>query len=75
MGMAILAFLSRGDDPEFGPYSGAISRSVDAIIKKQNEETGYIGSSMYNHGFATLALAEFYGMTNDRRMSAPWRPN
>lgn len=73
MGMAILAFLSRGDDPEFGPYSGAISRSVDAIIKKQNEETGYIGSSMYNHGFATLALAEFYGMTNDRRIGPALR--
>ena len=68
MGMAILAFLSRGDDPEFGPYSNAISRSVQAILKKQNQETGYIGSSMYNHGFATLALAEFYGMTNDQRI-------
>ena len=26
------------------------------------------GTSMYNHGFATLALAEYYGLTNDAKI-------
>ena len=63
--MAILAFLSRGDDPEFGTFSKALNKAVQQVLKQQNEVTGYIGTSMYNHGFATLALAEYYGLTND----------
>jgi hypothetical protein len=68
IGMAILAFLARGDDPEFGPYRLYVKRAMDFLLKQQNQETGYIGSSMYNHGFATLALAEAYGLTNDLRL-------
>jgi hypothetical protein len=66
--MAILAFLARGDDPEFGPYRLHVKRAMNFLLKQQNQETGYIGSSMYNHGFATLALAEAYGLTNDLRL-------
>ena len=68
VGIAILAFLARGDDPEFGPYRWHVKRAMNFLLKQQNQETGYIGSSMYNHGFATLALAEFYGVTNDLRI-------
>lgn len=68
VGMAILAFLARGDDPEFGPYRLHVKRAMNFLLKQQNQETGYIGSSMYNHGFATLALAEAYGLTNDLRL-------
>ena len=68
VGMAILAFLARGDDPEFGPYRLYVKRAMNFLLKQQNQETGYIGSSMYNHGFATLALAEAYGLTNDLRL-------
>ena len=68
VGMTILAFLARGDDPEFGPYRLYVKRAMDFLLKQQNQETGYIGSSMYNHGFATLALAEAYGLTNDLRL-------
>ena len=65
IGMAVLAFLSRGDDPEFGTFSKALNKAVQQVLKQQNGVTGYIGTSMYNHGFATLALAEYYGLTND----------
>lgn len=68
IGMATLAFLSRGDDPEFGSYSASLIKAVNAILEQQNQDTGYIGTSMYNHGFATLALAEYYGVTNDSRI-------
>ena len=68
VGMAVLAFLSRGDDPEFGTFSKSIKLAVQQILKQQDNETGYIGTSMYNHGFATLALAEYYGLTNDAKI-------
>ena len=64
VGMSILAFLARGDDPEFGTYRKSITKGLNFLLKLQDKKTGYIGSSMYNHGFATLALAEIYGRTN-----------
>src|SRR6185503_17021394 len=56
------------EDPNSGPYSQHIKRGLEFILSQQNKETGYIGTSMYNHGFATLALAEAYGMMNDSRL-------
>ena len=68
VGLATLALLARGDDPEFGPYRVTVKRSINYILSRQDKNTGYIGTSMYNHGFATLALAEAYGITNDLRL-------
>jgi hypothetical protein len=68
VGMSILAFLGRGDDPEFGTYRKPIQAALKYVLERQDEKTGYIGTSMYNHGFATLALAEIYGMYNDSRI-------
>jgi len=67
-GLAILSLLAHGDDPNFGPYSTSIHRGLDFILKSMNPKTGFIGSSMYNHGFATLALAESYGAVDDARL-------
>jgi len=36
--------------------------------KDQNASTGYLGSSMYHHGFAMLALAEAYGAVDERKL-------
>ncbi|MCM8526979.1 MAG: terpene cyclase/mutase family protein, partial [Lentisphaeraceae bacterium] len=68
VGLAILALLAHGEDPNFGPYSTTIKRAVDYLLKQQNSSTGMIGSSMYNHGFATLALAETYGALNEDKL-------
>jgi hypothetical protein len=68
VGLAIVSMLAHGDDPNFGPYAQPIRRGLDFIIKQQNEKTGYIGKTMYNHGFATLALAEAYGAVEDPRL-------
>ena len=68
VGLAILAMLGRGEDPNYGPYSMTIKRAIDYILKQQNSSTGMIGSSMYNHGFAALALAEVYGAVNDPKI-------
>lgn len=68
VGFALMAFLAHGDDPNIGPYAENIKKCVDYIISKQNTSSGYIGSGMYTHGFATLALCEAYGMVNDDRI-------
>jgi squalene cyclase len=65
VGLAVLSILAHGEDPNSGPYSQAIQKGLGFILKQQNKQTGYIGSSMYNHGFATLALAEAYGVVDN----------
>ena len=64
-GMAVMAFLASGEDPNFGIYSQAIRKGLRAIIRDQNASTGYMGDSMYQHGFACLALAEAYGAIDE----------
>jgi hypothetical protein len=68
-GLAILAWLAHGEDPNFGPYAKPIKRSLDKLLASANKDNGYIGNSMYNHGFATLALAELYGALQDERIA------
>ncbi|WP_146461647.1 squalene--hopene cyclase [Rubripirellula tenax] len=72
-GMAVMTFLASGEDPNFGIYSGNIRRGLRSIIESQDAKTGILGgasghSSMYNHGFAMLSLAEAYGAVDDRML-------
>lgn len=67
-GFCMMAALAHGDDPNVGPYAGMIKKCLNFILAKQNKTNGYIGNSMYNHGFCTLALAEAYGMVHDDRI-------
>lgn len=69
VGLCVMAFLAHGEDPNHGPYAENIANGISYIISKQNSNNGYIGNSMYNHGFATLALAETYGVANDKRIA------
>ncbi len=64
-GLGLLAFLASGEDPNFGPFSSAIRKALRNIIRSQDKATGYMGNSMYHHGFATLALAEAYGAVDE----------
>ncbi|MDB6149315.1 MAG: Squalene-hopene cyclase-like protein [Chthoniobacter sp.] len=66
--LVMMAMLAHGDDPNHGPYAKPIKRCLDFVLKSANESTGYIGSSMYNHGFAALGLAEAYGAVQDERV-------
>jgi len=67
-GMALMVFLACGEDPNFGPYSNHVRRSLRNIIQAQDATTGIMGMSMYHHGFAMLALAEAYGMVDERNL-------
>lgn len=68
-GLAGMAFMSGGSTPGRGPYGAQVSRCIDFILDNA-QDSGFIdvpGSSshgpMYGHGFATLFLAEAYGMS------------
>jgi hypothetical protein len=64
-GLALLAFLASGEDPNYGLYSSPIRKALRSIIRSQSPSTGFLGNSMYHHGFATLALAEAYGAVEE----------
>jgi len=66
--LSMLAMFAHGDDPNYGPYAKPIKRCLDYLLKSTDPSTGYIGNSMYNHGFSTLALAEAYGAVQDERI-------
>ena len=69
VGLCIAAFLAHGEDPVNGPYAKTIRNGIDFIISQQNGKNGYIGSSMYNHAFATKALAESYGVVDNPKIA------
>ncbi|HEX5790940.1 MAG TPA: prenyltransferase/squalene oxidase repeat-containing protein [Luteolibacter sp.] len=71
VGLCVMSFLAHGEDPVSGPYSNHIAKGLQYILSQQNEQTGYIGNSMYNHAFATVALAEAYGMVDNQPKLAP----
>ncbi|HVS71853.1 MAG TPA: prenyltransferase/squalene oxidase repeat-containing protein [Phycisphaerae bacterium] len=62
-----IAFLADGDMPNDGQYGQQVDRILDFILKNTQESglitSGNYGSPMYGHGFATLFLAEVYGMS------------
>jgi prenyltransferase beta subunit len=65
--LAGLAFLANGSAPGDGPYGKECDHVLEYILKNC-QESGLIaspnyGSPMYGHGFATLFLAEAYGMS------------
>lgn len=68
-GLCILAFLSAGHQPDRGKYGKVLSKAVDYLLRNVQPDgliydvSGRAGPPMYGHGFATLALAEVYGMT------------
>lgn len=64
-GLGLLAMLACGEDPNFGKYSSPIRKAIQSLIRTQSSSTGYLGDSMYHHGFATLALAEAYGLVDE----------
>ncbi|MFM1903349.1 MAG: hypothetical protein RLZZ440_1249, partial [Planctomycetota bacterium] len=72
-GMAVMVLLASGEDPNFGPYRVPIRKALRSMILEQDPETGFLGSSrghdsMYQHGFGMLALAEAYGVVDDRSL-------
>ncbi len=64
--LACMAFLAGGHLPGRGEYGDVVERGLSSVLAAAQED-GYItsnGTRMYSHAFATLFLAEIYGMTH-----------
>ncbi len=64
-----MAWLASGSTPGRGPYGEQVGRVADYLLE-HCDESGFISvegamsrGPMYEHGFATLFLAEVYGMS------------
>lgn len=73
-GLCGLAFMSHGSTPGRGPFGQEVNRCLAFILRNARED-GFITAPgvqdqrrMYGHGFATLFLAQSYGMTADARV-------
>jgi hypothetical protein len=72
--LALLAFLGRGHTPGRGPYKDVLERGKKYLLANQRPTDGWIAfSKMYEHGLATLALAEMYGMDPDPELEEKLR--
>jgi len=63
--LAGMAFLSGGNVPGRGKYCKSVEMAIRFIVENTATPGGYFqyeNSNMYSHGFATLFLAEAYGM-------------
>ena len=67
--LAALAMMGSGSSPGRGPYGPQIDKALQYIMDNTspsgfvNIQTAATHGPMYGHGFATLFLAEAYGMT------------
>jgi len=65
--LSMMAFMANANFPGFGKYGKQLDRAKDFLLKKaRSRKDGYLGSTMYEHGLATLALSEIWGMTKNR---------
>ena len=63
-----MALLSGGHTPTRGVHQAASRNALKFVLSAQDKVSGYLGAdhgNMYSHGFATLYLAECYGMSPD----------
>ncbi len=64
--LGLMAFMAKAHFPGSGPYGKQLDRAKDFLLKAaKNGADGYLGSVMYEHGLATLALSEMWGMTRN----------
>lgn len=77
-----LAFMAGGYQPGRGRYGENVTRAVRYIINQEDRvaNPGFLNAPraafhgpMYGHGFATLFLAEVYGMINETGLRAELR--
>jgi hypothetical protein len=81
--LAGLAFMAGGNQPGRGQFGANVTNAVRYILTCETTNgpnAGFINSRrsashgpMYGHGFATLFLAEVYGMVNDQALRTQLR--
>ena len=66
-----MALLAGGHTPTRSSYQQASAKALKYVLSAQDKVTGYLGDGlgrMYAHGFATLYLAECYGMAPEAHL-------
>ena len=64
---AVMSFMVKGYFPGSGPHAKELDNAKNYLMKKATSSgDGYIGNSMYEHGLATLAFSEIWGMTKGK---------
>jgi hypothetical protein len=64
--LALMSFLGGGHLPDRGKYGDVLHRGLDFVLSCSQDD-GQVtanGTRMYSHAFATLFLAEVYGMVD-----------
>jgi len=73
-GYVLIAFMAGGNLPEEGDYARQVNAGMQFLLDALQADGTYRGVDgskyMYNHGIATLALAELYGQTCSPAMRA-----
>jgi len=62
--LSLMAFMVKGHFPDRPPYGSQMSKGIDFLLQESKKANGYMGESMYEHGLATLALSEAWGMSD-----------
>jgi hypothetical protein len=65
--LAGIAFLANGSVPNRGKYAKEVRAALEFVLRAQDMQGFISDERMYTHGFATLFLAEVYGMTPQRQ--------
>ena len=69
--LSLMAFMSNAHFPGFGPYGDQLDKGMKWLLNvAKNSPSGLLasphgGHAMYEHGLATLALSEIWGMARD----------
>jgi hypothetical protein len=62
--LALMAFMVKGYFPGSGPYAKELDLAKKFLMDRaKKSKDGFLGTSMYEHGLATLAFSEIWGMT------------
>jgi hypothetical protein len=70
----LLPFLGAGETHlgtgKNSAYAKNVQRGLNYLISKQQKD-GSFSANMYEHGLATIAMCEAYGLTADNKLKAP----
>lgn len=70
--LTLMAFMVQGHFPDQRPpYGHKLSMGLEFLLQQPKaERPGYLGNSMYEHGLATLALSEAWGMSQQEAVGS-----
>lgn len=73
--LALLCYYGWGaKHNEAGPYQATVKRAIDWLVAQQEDTgrlTGKASNGMYDHGMATIAICEAFGVTKDPALKEP----